>query len=35
LLLGEPLRRSAVHHFHWAREQAERDPEHWSPVLRS
>jgi hypothetical protein len=35
LLLGEPLRRSAVHHFRWAREQAERDPEHWSPVLRS
>ena len=34
LLLGEPLRRSAVHHFRWAREQAERDPEHWSPVLR-
>jgi len=35
LLLGEPLRRSAVHHFRWAREQAERDPEHWSPVLRA
>jgi hypothetical protein len=35
LALGEPLRRSAVHHFRWAREQAERDPEHWSPVLRS
>jgi hypothetical protein len=35
LLLGEPLRRSAVHHFRWAREQAERDPERWSPVLRS
>jgi hypothetical protein len=35
LLLGEPLRRSAVHHFRWAREQAQRDPEHWSPVLRS
>jgi hypothetical protein len=35
LLLGEPLRRSAVHHFRWAREQAELDPENWSPVLRS
>jgi hypothetical protein len=35
LLLGEPLRRSAVHHFQWAREQAERDSEHWSPMLRS
>lgn len=35
LALGEPLRRSAVHHFQWAREQAERDPERWSPVLRS
>ncbi len=35
LLLGEPLRRSAVHHFRWAREQAERDPERWSPALRS
>jgi hypothetical protein len=35
LLLGEPLRRSAVHHFRWAKEQAERDPEHWSPVLRA
>jgi hypothetical protein len=34
LLLGEPLRRSAIHHFRWAREQAERDPERWSPVLR-
>ncbi len=34
LLLGEPLRRSAVHHFRWAHEQAERDPERWSPVLR-
>jgi hypothetical protein len=33
LLLGEPLRRSAVHHFRWARAQAERDPERWSPVL--
>lgn len=35
LLLGEPLRRSAAHHFRWAREQALRDPERWSPVLRS
>lgn len=35
LLLGEPLRRSAVHHFRWAHEQAERDPERWSPVLRA
>jgi hypothetical protein len=35
LLLGEPLRRSAIHHFRWAREQAARDPERWSPVLRS
>ncbi|MGA2165338.1 MAG: hypothetical protein ABSH36_12825 [Solirubrobacteraceae bacterium] len=34
LLLGEPLRRSAIHHFRWAHEQAERDPERWSPVLR-
>ena len=34
LLLGEPLRRSAIHHFRWAREQAERDPGRWSPVLR-
>jgi hypothetical protein len=35
LLLGEPLRRSAVHHFRWAHEQAEREPERWSPVLRA
>jgi hypothetical protein len=34
LLLGEPLRRSAVHHFRWAHEQAEREPERWSPMLR-
>jgi hypothetical protein len=34
LLLGEPLRRSAVHHFRWARVQAELEPERWSPVLR-
>ncbi len=25
---------SARHHFRWAREQAERDPEHWSRALR-
>jgi hypothetical protein len=35
LLLGEPLRQSAIHHFRWAREQAEREPERWSPVLRT
>jgi hypothetical protein len=34
VLLGEPLRRSARHHFRWAREQAIKDPERWSPVLR-
>ena len=33
LALGEPLRRSARHHFHWAREQAQRDPARWSPAL--
>ncbi len=26
---------SARHHFSWAREQAEREPERWSPALRS
>ena len=25
---------SARHHFRWAREQAEREPERWSPALR-
>jgi hypothetical protein len=35
LLTVEPLRRSAVHHFRWAREQALREPERWSPVLRA
>jgi hypothetical protein len=35
LALGEPLRRSAVHHFRWARLQAQREPERWSPVLRA
>ena len=34
LLSGFPLRASARHHFAWAREQALRDPESWSPVLR-
>ena len=33
LLSGVPLRASARHHFAWAREQALRDPESWSPVL--
>ena len=27
------LRASARHHFAWAREQARRDPENWSPEL--
>jgi hypothetical protein len=35
LALGEPLRRSAVHHFRWARQQAQREPERWSAMLRS
>ena len=30
---GEPLRRSARHHFQWAREQARKQPERWSPAL--
>jgi len=34
LLAGEPLRRSAQHHFAWAVEQAQRDPDNWSPELR-
>lgn len=33
ILLGEALRRSAIHHFSWAREQARREPHRWSPVL--
>jgi hypothetical protein len=33
LAMGEPLRRSAIHHFRWAREQARRDPARWSPAL--
>jgi hypothetical protein len=28
------LRASARHHFKWAREQAQRNPEAWSPYLR-
>lgn len=35
LLTGEPLRRSAVHHFAWAAEQARREPDKWSPALRA
>lgn len=35
LAAGEPLRRSARHHFRWAREQARREPARWSPALRS
>jgi hypothetical protein len=34
LAMGEPLRRSARHHFAWARRQAELEPERWSPALR-
>ena len=34
LAMAEPLRRSAQHHFRWAREQARREPERWSPLLR-
>jgi hypothetical protein len=30
---GPLLLRSARHHFAWAKEQARRDPEHWSPAL--
>jgi len=33
LLTGVPLRASARHHFAWAREQARREPERWSPAL--
>jgi hypothetical protein len=34
-LLNFPiLLASAQHHFRWAREQAEREPERWSPALR-
>jgi hypothetical protein len=34
MLMGEPLRRSARHHFRWAREQARRHPDRWSAALR-
>ena len=35
-LLNFPvLLASAQHHFRWAREQAEREPERWSPALRN
>ena len=34
LLSFDPLRRSARHHFGWAREQALREPDRWSPALR-
>jgi hypothetical protein len=34
LLTGIPLRASARHHFAWAREQARKEPEKWSPALR-
>ena len=30
---GPALHKSARHHFAWAREQARRDPERWSPEL--
>jgi hypothetical protein len=33
IALGEPLRRSARHHFRWAREQAKNEPDRWSPAL--
>ena len=34
-LLNFPiLLASARHHFRWAREQAELEPERWSPALR-
>jgi hypothetical protein len=34
-LLNFPiLLASAQHHFRWARQQAERDPDRWSPALR-
>ena len=34
LLSGFPLLLSARHHFAWAREQALKEPEKWSPALR-
>ena len=33
LASGELLRRSARHHFEWARRQAAMNPEAWSPAL--
>jgi hypothetical protein len=30
---GPLLLESARHHFAWAKQQARRDPEHWSPWL--
>jgi hypothetical protein len=33
LMMGEPLRRSAIHHFKWARKQARKHPEKWSAAL--
>ena len=33
LLMGEPLRRSANHHFKWARQQAQKNPASWSEAL--
>jgi hypothetical protein len=33
LATGPLLLASARHHFEWAREQARRDPENWSPAL--
>jgi hypothetical protein len=32
---GPLLLASARHHFSWAREQAQREPERWSPALRA
>jgi hypothetical protein len=34
LCMGEPFRRSARHHFEWAREQAKLHPDEWSAALR-
>jgi hypothetical protein len=34
ILMGELLRRSAIHHFKWAREQARENPDQWSAALR-
>jgi hypothetical protein len=35
LATGPLLLLSARHHFRWAAEQAEREPERWSPALRA